>query len=481
MRVTLNISSREVRVLATSGNQVLKWGVAPLQPGQVKDGLVQDPAAVGRAIGAVFQSLGLPRAGIWVTMSGLSFTYRLLTLPKMNGTQLREAVMRAARKEMAVPLEELYLSWRVVGTRAEETDVFVMGVPHNPVDELSRTLGHADIRAAGMDIKALALARAAGHAQAVIVDFEPDCFDIVIVAGGLPVTLHSVSPRGEASAAEDDVRHLADELARTVSFHNITHPEHPLPVETPLVLTGSLSEPPAVTEVLQAATGFRIEALTGPLKHPPGFPVARFAANLGLSVKSMGTFLPRGGGTGFRDIDVNMLETRLAAGAWTASLRGKTAPIALVVVVALLTPAFLVRNQAASEVKRLEGQVDVLDRELRLARLRVDEVTRTEEIIAEIEAGMTDLERERQRVLGGLDTGADVQAATDALQPYGTLVSVDSDLEEVVVEVGVGSRDDALAYAAALGALGRFAEVRIARLDAPDADGQVACAIVLTR
>ena len=247
------------------------------------------------------------------------------------------------------------------------------------------------------------------------------------------------------------------------------------------MLTGSLSEPAAVTDVLRAATEFRIEPLIGPLKYAPDFPAARFGANIGLAMKNAGSLFTRGGGGGFRDIDVNMLEAKLATSAWTASLRGKTAPIALVLVVALLTPAFLVRNQAVSEVKRLDGQVGALDRELRLVRLRVDEVTRTEQTIAEIEASMADLEQERRRVLGGLDTGVDVRAAVDTLRSYGALVSVDLDPEEIIVEIQAGSRDDATAYAAALGSLGRFGEVRIARLDAPDAEGRVACAIVLTR
>ena len=43
----------------------------------------------------------------------------------MKADLIDEAIQRAARNEMPLPLEELYLSWQAIDTRPLEVDLFV--------------------------------------------------------------------------------------------------------------------------------------------------------------------------------------------------------------------------------------------------------------------------------------------------------------------------------------------------------------------
>src|SRR3972149_7124687 len=112
MYVGLNIGNSEIKILSATGRQIKKWGKLALSEGLVHDGLIRKPQAVGEAISALFESIKLPRDRVITSLAGLSFTYRFLSLPRMKPADQEEAIRRAAKKEISLPLEELYLSWQ---------------------------------------------------------------------------------------------------------------------------------------------------------------------------------------------------------------------------------------------------------------------------------------------------------------------------------------------------------------------------------
>ena len=108
MYATLNISATGIKLLSVQGRNVQKWGEAPLEVGLVSDGLVLQPEAVGQSIDALFKSTKVQKSNVIVSLTGLSFTHRTLSLPKMKPSQLEEAILRGAGKEIPLLLEELY-------------------------------------------------------------------------------------------------------------------------------------------------------------------------------------------------------------------------------------------------------------------------------------------------------------------------------------------------------------------------------------
>ena len=208
--VALEISNSNIKILELRGGQVKKCAATGLNAGLVRDGLVTDPSAAAGAIRELFRSSGIRRENVTACLAGLPFIYRFLSLPEMKTGLLEEAIMRAAKKEMSLPPEEMYLSWQRLPGKPGEQAFFVLGVSRLPVDAFVKTAGLAGIEPVTLDIHPLALARASSRRDAIAVSIEPDCFSMVFISGGIPGVIHSINPRGGGATMEDNIRRLAD-------------------------------------------------------------------------------------------------------------------------------------------------------------------------------------------------------------------------------------------------------------------------------
>ena len=123
----------------------------------MQDGVVQDVQEVGTAIDGLVTEEQFSRKRV-VGITGLRAMSRIVTMPKMQGALLAGAVMREAKREMPVPLDEIYLSWQVVRDSGSQQDLFLLGVPRELVDSTVQSLRIAGLRADAMEVKPLALA-----------------------------------------------------------------------------------------------------------------------------------------------------------------------------------------------------------------------------------------------------------------------------------------------------------------------------------
>lgn len=283
--LALSIEGDSVRAVQTRGKQILRWGTRPLQPGWVQDGQVHDLQEVGTAIDDLLLEEKFSRNRVVVGISGLRAISRVVTLPKMQSSLLPGAVTREARREMPVPLDEIYLSWQVIRDRGTQQDVFVVGVPKELLDASLQALQVAGLRPDAMDLKPMALARLAGQSRAVVASFEVDCLETAIVVDDVPAVMRAVAPVGESQSAADRLSRMAEELASTIRFYNDSHKEAALPADTPLYLAGAAAASPALRETVEANFPYPIVSPDPPFRCPPEFPVALYAVNLGLAMK----------------------------------------------------------------------------------------------------------------------------------------------------------------------------------------------------
>ena len=93
---TLNINSSSIKYLAASDDIITHWGILPSKD-ILKNGVIQQPLTTGKQIKALFASESLPDDRVICSINGLPFSYRVLTLPKLNAADLDEAISRAAR------------------------------------------------------------------------------------------------------------------------------------------------------------------------------------------------------------------------------------------------------------------------------------------------------------------------------------------------------------------------------------------------
>lgn len=472
MYVTLNISATDIRLLSVKRSKIQKWGSAPLEAGLVSDGLILNPRAVGKAINALFNSLTLPRNRVITCLTGLSFTHRIIGLPQLKRPLFEQAMLLAAKQEIPLPLEEIYLSWQAISKTGDETDYFVSGVSRNLIIAMIQTLAEAGIEPYIMDLKPLALARAAGRANALIVDLDPCCFEIVLVADGIPSIMHTMNPKGEIEDIEDNIRRLADELSKTVKFYNSGHPENQLDDTTPLLITGEFSTNAAVEKIIRAETNYAIEPLVTSLELPSELPAHLYAANIGLALKKIPRRAEPGGETTpFKDINLNVLPGRYGTKDRQINLRNILISLTLTVIIGLLSPLYLVKNQANSETLYLRGELARAGQEIQQVQLAFEEARQMENTINEIETRLEILKRDRLYISGKeSDFTGKLALVSEALPPEAHFTVIDMGADRIILNGGADNFSTVITYASFLEELGIFSDVRIAEISQGKAD-----------
>jgi Tfp pilus assembly PilM family ATPase len=467
MDATLSISNGSIKVLSAKGRQVKKWGSLALESGLVKDGLILRPEATGEAIAALFKSAGIPRERVIASLSGMAFTYRFINMPRMKPGRVDEAVRRAARKEISLPLDELYISWQALPGGGDGQDYFVLGVPRRFADALAETLKIAGIGPHVMDLQPLALARAADRREAIVVNMEPDSSDIIFIAGGVPVVMHSISPRSEGATLEDNIKRLADELVKTAAFYQSRHPESAISPALPLLLTGELASEKAVGGLLQSEVEYDIEPLSPPVDAPPELPVPLYAANIGLALKKNKREVGPGKNDPYHDIKINVFSDKYR------KPRVKPPPISQVILwalpaiaIATVIPLYLALGEARAENARLGTEFNDISGELGLATLVSEGNARTEATIEKINTAADSLRASDQNLLArrGVFT-RDLQMIIGALPASTYITSIETDGGAITVRGETDSVFKAVEYATILKSIRPFTEVRISELD----------------
>jgi Tfp pilus assembly PilM family ATPase len=468
MYATLNINNRGIKILSVKRRQVKKWGSLPLESGLVRDGLILQPQAVGQAITSLFKSTKISKERVIVSLSGLAFTYRFVNMPQMKPALLDEAIRRAAKKEISLPLDELYLSWQSLPSQGEEQTYFILGVPRHFVDALAATLKIAGIEPYLMDLPSLALARAASHSDAIIVNIEPDCYDIVFIAQGIPAVMHSISPKGEGATLEDNIKRLTDELTKTAAFYQSRHPDNTLSPTTPLLLTGDLTLVTPAKGLLQSETKYPIEPLAPAVDTPSELPTPSYIINIGLALKKMP---PKGTAKSeeahYHDININIFSDKYR------KIRTKPLPLGyillqafLIMALVLLFPLYQSLDKLKDDNIRIQTEFSDISREFNLAMLINEENIQTNNTIQETDAATAALQASDQSLLAARgEFTPDLQLVNEALPPLTYFMSIEMDNWQIILSGETESVFNAVNYVVALEQIEAFTDVHITELN----------------
>lgn len=284
-RLTLSFDGRALRMLLAQGERVLAWEAVTLPAAQMSQGLVADPEAVGQALVELLGEHKIPRRRVITGVTSHRTLSRILSLPAVKSSMLEQAVRHKARQEMALPAQDTYLSWQLLGRENGNLQVYAFAVPRPVVDQHVQALQAARLRPAALDLLPLAGARSAHRSEAIVVNLEEHGQGAVIVRRGVPVILRSVPAAGSESELAQRLERLAQEIGRTAQFYNEGHRADPLGPETVLYATGALLESEDARAELAKLTPYPVQLPSPPLQLPEGFPVATYAANLGLAMK----------------------------------------------------------------------------------------------------------------------------------------------------------------------------------------------------
>lgn len=388
--VTLNIEGNSIRFLTTEGRQVTGWGSVPLGPGLVKDGLIVAPQQVGSLIKTLLAEKESSGKRVIASLAGMRSVPRLFSLPEIAPSLRQEAIRHEAEREMPVPLDELYLCWRDLGRNGPERRFFVVGVPRLLLDAQVQALAHADIKAHLLDLKPMALARAVGREEAVIIDLERETSDLVLVVEGVPVIMRTLIMQGGGVTLDDQVKQVTAEVSRTLEFYNSSHPERPIDSATPAFLTGELAEDDALADLVRAGISNPVEELAPDFDYPAELPIAEYAVNIGLALKGPAPIGTRRAAT-FPALDLAIVPDSHRAR--RPQMKSWLYALSALFAVALLLPAYQAKSNGEVEAARLEMELGTISQQLQDTRQILDPVNG-------MEIEVSRLREERDALLG---------------------------------------------------------------------------------
>ena len=90
MTIAVSINNQTIRVVVAERLKVTRWENVELPPDLVKDGLILKTEEVAKILDQLFNKKALPRSGINAAISGMSFIYRILVLPRLKGIMVIE-------------------------------------------------------------------------------------------------------------------------------------------------------------------------------------------------------------------------------------------------------------------------------------------------------------------------------------------------------------------------------------------------------
>jgi type IV pilus assembly protein PilM len=286
-RMTLSFDGHAIRMLAVHGDEVVAWQSVELPPAHMTQGLVGNPDAVGEALAGLLADHKVTRHRLIAGVTGHRTLSRILSLPAVKASLLEDAVRHKARQEMALPAQDTYLSWQQIGQENGNLQVYAFAVPRALVDQLMLALKAAHLKPAALDLLALAGARSAHRSDAIVVNLEEHGQGVVIVRQGVPVILRGVPSPAVGEELPQRLERLAQEVGRTAQFYNDSHREDPLGPESVVYATGALLESEESRATLARLTPYPVQLPSPPLQIPEGFPLATYAANLGLAMKKV--------------------------------------------------------------------------------------------------------------------------------------------------------------------------------------------------
>ena len=463
---TLYIDDTGLRLLVARGKRITKLASVPLDSGLGTIDTPEKENELSEKIKQLFVSNKISNKKIILGLSGLRCLTRPVTLPELPKAMIEEAVYREARRVLPVPPEQLYISWQVVASSEGKLLVFMIAIPRQIADILMRVLHGAGLKPYLMDIKPVSLARLAREATSILIDIQPQEFDIVIMVGGLPQPIRTVSFPEDRLSLEEKASIVKAELERTIEFYNTNNPELKVPPSTPVLVSGELADEPELAHSLVTDLGFEIDTLQSPLKCPKHLDPIQHLMNVGLvlkeSPKDTGPLLPN-----FNTLPEPYQQKQIP----TNKLIAIPVAAAAVALVALLVMTI---QDAASRLDETKVQLDATNLMIEKRQREQTELTGT---IAELEQQLNTLQSSKNVYASAISDinkngdglNSDLNAVVGSLVANLDLSVMNHTPGSMAINGYTCSESEVVRYARQLFDTGRFDEVTIQSINQGDA------------
>jgi Tfp pilus assembly PilM family ATPase len=247
--------------------------------------VIAEPFNLGRMVRDVFDRRALPRHRVHCAVPTAGALSRVIDIPRASGRDRRRSVIAEAMRALGVSPGRHFVYWQTVDEQSDHTLVFVLAVPRESIRSLVEMVRAAGIRPRSVDAMPLALARAVGQADAIVVGVETSGIDLAIVLDDVPLVMGSTA-FGDRALGLDEIHEAAigvvtTELRRYQDAYVGSRVERSVPI----FLGGRLGANVRLADRLRSVTGHPIGRLTPLLDYPEEFPIADYLANIGLVLK----------------------------------------------------------------------------------------------------------------------------------------------------------------------------------------------------
>ena len=166
--VGLDIESGSIAATELSANgshSISRTAIAPLPPGVVNEGEVQDAAALSEALRSLFAKNKLGKA-VRVGVANQRVVVRTMRLPLIEDATERETAIRfQAQDQIPMPLDQAVLDHQVISRETgadgqRQMDVVAVAARRDMVGALLAALRKAGLRPVGIDLAAFGMIRA---------------------------------------------------------------------------------------------------------------------------------------------------------------------------------------------------------------------------------------------------------------------------------------------------------------------------------
>lgn len=464
---TLYIDDTSLRLMVIQGKQIKEWAEVPLEPGLVENALVVNEAEFTKKLMQLFQIQKIESRKIIVGISGFRCLTRPISLPRLSREMLGEAVKREAERTLPVPLEQLYISWQVLQTTEDKTQVFLSAIPRDTADALLKTLHQAGFKPNFMNLKPLLLGSVVGEKTAIILDFQTTEFDIVIMANSIPQPVRTIAFSTGATWSEK-LAEVTTELNRTITFYDTNNPGNPLDSNLPIFVSGDLPDKEETYQTLTNEVGHPVLPISSPLQYPEGLQLDRYLTNVGLGLQQIT------GKTDSPSINLNVLPepyqakriplTRILA------IPGISLAIALIILLVILIQGI------SADISSTLAQSNDTNRILLQKQSQSQKMTGN---IAELQGKITEAEALRNSFTTALSSlekegsgiNLDLEETMIGLPGSTSLTSISHQNKILTISGRAPSEKEVLAYVKNLSGSGRFGNITISKMTNVEDEG----------
>lgn len=454
-RSVITIENNYLRMLEIKGKKIVRWSSCPLPAGVVQEGSVADSRQFQAALAAFIGNEKVsPDASISFPSNRVLF--RTVMLPRMKKKLMGEAVDREARRELPVNIEDLYLFSQTYISTKDAQSVLLVGVQKDPYDRLFRAIFDTPLKPKEWELKPLALTRAVGLSNAVILDIQQSSADLIVVANGVPELVRSLVMQVGLSQSERAVA-LAREVSQSVDYFKANEAENAWDPETPLVVTGALADDSALMEKLKELSVLLLKPFTCPFNAPETFPHGSFASAIGVAMKKGHSSVRKNSAT---PIDFSVLPRQYQPTPFP--VRRVAAGAGIMAAALMVLPAY--QASASNDSRLSQGRAELVkaQRQVTFARANLSKQSQMQKKIEDALSLSSGIDKEKNTIFASqLHVSDDMWAALINLPPQVSLRKLAVNGNSVSFEGEAAYDQVVIEYVKSLEANGRFPKISI--------------------